>query len=322
LPKNLRRLRSTESLRRMVRETHVSIDDLIYPIFVGEGLSTPEPIESMPGISRLPLTSVAAEAREIEKLGIRAVLVFGVPSDKDDVATSALRSEGVVQSAIAIIKKAASSLVVITDVCVCAYMTHGHCGVVRGGRVDNEETLPILAEMALTHAQAGADIVAPSSMMDKQVHALREKLNGSGFQEVGIMAYSSKFASAFYGPFREAADSAPSFGDRSSYQHDFANPRHAKRELRHDEDEGADILMVKPGLAYLDIVKLAREISDLPIAAYSVSGEYSMIKAAAERGWLDEKKIVLETLTAFKRAGADLIITYFAKETAKWLNDF
>jgi porphobilinogen synthase len=306
----------------MVRETHVSIDDLIYPIFVGEGLSTPEPIESMPGISRLPLTSVAAEAREIEKLGIRAVLVFGVPSDKDDVATSALRSEGVVQSAIAIIKKAASSLVVITDVCVCAYMTHGHCGVVRGGRVDNEETLPILAEMALTHAQAGADIVAPSSMMDKQVHALREKLNGSGFQEVGIMAYSSKFASAFYGPFREAADSAPSFGDRSSYQHDFANPRHAKRELRHDEDEGADILMVKPGLAYLDIVKLAREISDLPIAAYSVSGEYSMIKAAAERGWLDEKKIVLETLTAFKRAGADLIITYFAKETAKWLNDF
>jgi porphobilinogen synthase len=322
LPRNLRRLRNSDSLRRLVRETKVDIEDLIYPIFVGEDLTGPEPIGSMPGISRLPISALAEETKEIERLGIKAVLIFGVPSWKDEAASSALGSNGVVQSSIAEIKSAAPSLVVMTDVCVCAYMTHGHCGVIRGDQVDNAATLPILAEMALTHAQAGADVVAPSAMMDGQVDALRTKLNQGGFHQTAIMAYSSKFASAFYGPFREAADSAPSFGDRSSYQHDFANPRHARRELKHDEEEGADILMVKPGLAYLDIVKIARETSDLPIAAYSVSGEYSMIKAAAERGWLDEKRIVLETLTAFKRAGADLIITYHARDTAKWLNDF
>ncbi|HWA84036.1 MAG TPA: porphobilinogen synthase, partial [Fimbriimonadaceae bacterium] len=229
--------------------------------------------------------------------------------------------EGVVPEAIKAIKDAAPDLIVMTDVCVCAYTPHGHCGVLRGQEIDNESTLPLLAEMALSHARAGADVVAPSSMMDGQVGALRTALNQNGLNSVAVMAYSSKFSSGFYGPFREAADSAPSFGDRASYQHDFANPRHARRELQHDEEEGADILMVKPGLAYLDIVKIAREQSDLPIAAYSVSGEYSMIKAAAERGWLDEKRIVLETLTAFRRAGADLVITYFAKEATQWLNE-
>jgi porphobilinogen synthase len=321
LPRNLRRLRRTDSLRELVREVSVNSRDLVYPLFVGESLTQPEPIESMPGICRLPIGSLEREAKAIESLGIGGVLIFGVPTKKDEWASSAVDPEGIVPTAIRAIKKSAPSLVLISDVCVCSYMTHGHCGVLTGLEIDNAATLPLLAEIAEAHARAGADVVAPSAMMDGQVGALRERLNLRGLQSTAIMAYSSKFSSAFYGPFREAADSAPSFGDRSSYQHDFANPRHARRELRHDEEEGADFLMVKPGLAYLDIVKLARETSDLPVAAYSVSGEYSMIKAAAQRGWLDERKIVLETLTAFKRAGADLIITYFAKEAAKWLNE-
>ena len=317
----LRRMRRTESLRRLVRETTVRPSDLIYPIFVREGQTEPEPILSMPGQSRLPVGHLADAAKEIQDLGVGAVLLFGLPSHKDEAASSSRAQNGVVQQAIRAMKISAPELVVMTDVCVCAYTPHGHCGVLKGEEIDNDSSLPLLAQMALSHAQAGADVVAPSSMMDGQVGALRELLVAEGFSHTPVMAYSAKFSSAFYGPFREAADSAPSFGDRASYQHDFANARHAQRELLDDIDEGADILMVKPGIAYLDIVLRARELSDLPIAAYAVSGEYSMIKAAAERGWLDEKKIVLETLTAFRRAGADLVITYHAKEAAKWLSN-
>lgn len=317
----LRRMRRNESLRKLVRETHVQPSDLIYPIFVREGQTEPEPILSMPGQYRLPINRLSETAKEVEGLGIGALLIFGLPSRKDDGATSCYDPNGVVQQAIREVKKATPNLVVMTDVCVCAYMGHGHCGVLNGQEIDNDATLPLLARMALSHARAGADVVAPSSMMDEQVGAIRTALDTEGLKDTAVMAYSAKFSSAFYGPFREAADSAPSFGDRASYQHDYANPRHARRELLQDIEEGADILMVKPGLAYLDVVLRARELSDLPIAAYAVSGEYSMIKAAAERGWLDEKKIVLETLTAFRRAGADLIITYHAKEASTWLNN-
>ena len=299
----------------------MSPGDLIYPIFVREGATEPEPIESMPGIDRLPVSALAEEAKQIAAREIGAVLLFGLPTVKDETGSASRNPDGVVQDAIKAIKDAAPDLIVMTDVCICAYTTHGHCGVLCGKQIDNDATLPLLAQMALSHAEVGADVVAPSSMMDEQVLALRQALDSSQFSSTAVMGYSSKFASAFYGPFREAADSAPSFGDRASYQHDFANLRHARREIRQDEVEGADILMVKPGLAYLDIVAEARRISDLPIAAYSVSGEYSMIKAAAERGWLDERKIVLETLTAFRRAGADLIITYFAKDASTWLNE-
>ena len=321
MPNRLRRMRRNESLRALVRETSVQGTDLIYPIFVREEATEPEPILSMPGQFRWPLSKVAEVAKEVSALGIPAILIFGLPAEKDDMASSAYDANGIVQHAIREAKEAAPNLIVMTDVCVCAYVPHGHCGVLNGHEVDNDATLPLLAKMAVSHAQAGADVVAPSSMMDAQVGALRSALNQEGFKDVAVMAYSAKFSSAFYGPFREAADSAPSFGDRASYQHDYANARHARRELLQDVEEGADILMVKPGLAYLDIVLRARELSDLPIAAYAVSGEYSMIKAAAERGWLDERKIVLETLTAFRRAGADLIITYHAKEAANWLNN-
>ncbi len=321
MPNRLRRMRRNESLRALVRETSVQVTDLIYPIFVREEATEPEPILSMPGQFRWPFSKVAEVAKEVSALGIPAILIFGLPAEKDDMASSAYDANGIVQHAIREAKEAAPNLIVMTDVCVCAYVPHGHCGVLNGHEVDNDATLPLLAKMAVSHAQAGADVVAPSSMMDAQVGALRSALNQEGFKDVAVMAYSAKFSSAFYGPFREAADSAPSFGDRASYQHDYANARHARRELLQDVEEGADILMVKPGLAYLDIVLRARELSDLPIAAYAVSGEYSMIKAAAERGWLDERKIVLETLTAFRRAGADLIITYHAKEAANWLNN-
>ncbi len=321
MPSRLRRMRRTPSLRSLVRETSVQASDLIYPIFVREGQTEAEPIVSMPGQSRLPLDQLPELAKQVTDLGLGAILIFGLPSHKDEAASTSYAENGVVQEAIRTIKATAPDLVVMTDVCVCAYMTHGHCGVLDGTSVDNEATLPLLSKMAVSHAAAGADVVAPSSMMDEQVGAIRAALNSNGYRDTAVMAYSAKFSSAFYGPFREAADSAPSFGDRASYQHDYANARHARRELLQDISEGADILMVKPGIAYLDIVLRARELSDLPIAAYAVSGEYSMIKAAAERGWLDEKKIVLETLTAFKRAGADLIITYHAKEAAAWLNN-
>lgn len=322
MPSNLRRLRRTSALRQLVRETTVEPGDLIFPVFVREGISEPEPIESMPGISRMPISALSQVARDLREFGVGSVLLFGVPSRKDDRASAAMDPNGVVPRSIQALKVADPDLIVMTDVCVCAYTSHGHCGVLCGDEVDNAKTLPLLAEMASVHAAAGADVVAPSSMMDEQVLAVRNGLATKGLDGTAIMGYSSKFASAFYGPFREAADSAPAFGDRASYQHDYANVRHARREIAQDELEGADILMVKPGLAYLDIVRMAREMSDRPIAVYSVSGEYSMFKAAAERGWLDERRVVLESLTAFRRAGADLIITYYAKEAARWLNDF
>jgi len=319
MSERLRRLRRTPGLRELVRETRVAPSDLIYPIFVSETARELEPIASMPGQYRLPLSAVANTVCLAAELGVGAVLIFGLPSAKDDAAKSAVNPKGIVQNAIRVAKDACPEMVISTDVCVCAYMTHGHCGVLKGDHVDNDTSLEVLAEMAISHAEAGADIVAPSAMMDFQVRALRTGLDRTGHSNVAVMGYSAKFASGFYGPFRDAADSAPSSGDRSSYQHDPANIRHAKREILADVAEGADILMVKPGLAYLDVVRLAREISDLPIAAYNVSGEYAMVKAAAERGWLDEPRIVLETLTAFKRAGADLIITYHANDAAKWL---
>ena len=301
----------------MLQETRVRASDLILPIFVSETAAEPEPILSMPGQSRLPLAAVGAKAREIRDAGVGAVLIFGLPSEKHDDARASSRKDGIVQNAVREAKDAAPELVVMTDVCVCAYTTHGHCGVLRGREIDNDLSLELLAAQAVSHAEAGADVVGPSAMMDRQVAALRAAIP----QETAIMAYSAKFASAFYGPFRDAADSAPSFGDRASYQHDPANPRHARRELLADVREGADILMVKPGLAYLDVVRLARETSDLPVAVYNVSGEYAMVKAAAERGWLDERRIVLETLIAFRRAGADLIITYHALDAARWLDE-
>jgi porphobilinogen synthase len=316
----LRRLRRTPALRDLVRETQVRSSSLIYPIFVSETATEPEPIASMPDQYRLPLNAVGKIARDTERLGVGALLIFGLPAHKDELATASSAKDGVVQKAIRAAKDAAPDLVVMTDVCVCAYTPHGHCGVLDGNEVDNDRSLDLLAEMAVSHAEAGADVVAPSSMMDFQVRALRDGLDVAGQQNTAVMAYSSKFASAFYGPFRDAADSAPAFGDRASYQHDPANLRHARREMLADVSEGADILMVKPGLAYLDVVRLARETSDLPVAVYNVSGEYAMVKAAAERGWLDEKRIVLETLLAFRRAGADLIITYHAPAAAQWLN--
>ena len=317
MPDRLRRLRRTAGLRTMLQETRTRSTDLILPIFVSETATEPEPIPSMPGQFRLPLSAVGDKAREIAGAGVGAVLLFGLPSEKHDDARASSREDGIVQNAIREVKRATPDLVTMTDVCVCAYTPHGHCGVLRGTEIDNDLSLELLAKQAVSHVEAGADVVAPSAMMDRQIHALRDAVPS----ETVIMAYSAKFASAYYGPFRDAADSAPTFGDRASYQHDPANLRHARRELEADVREGADILMVKPGLAYLDVVRLARETSDLPVAAYNVSGEYSMVKAAAERGWIDERRIVLETLTAFRRAGADLIITYHALDASKWLND-
>lgn len=305
----------------MVAETRIQSTDLIYPIFVSETATESEPISSMPGQSRLPPSAVGKVACDVQKAGIGAMLVFGIPKEKDDLATQSSAKNGIVQNAIRAAKDASPELTVMTDVCVCAYTPHGHCGVLRGNDVDNDSTLDLLAAMAVSHAEAGADIVSPSSMMDFQVRAIRKGLDEASHPETAIMAYSSKFASGYYGPFREAADSAPSFGDRASYQHDPANLRHARREMLADAEEGADFLMVKPGLAYMDVVRLARETTDLPVAVYNVSGEYAMVKAAAERGWLDEKRIVLETLLAFRRAGADLIITYHAPDAARWINN-
>lgn len=315
----LRRLRRTEGLRALVRETRLAPEDFIYPLFVRPGRGIREPIPSMPGQFRFTVDQLDREIEEVARLGIRAVLLFGLAEQKDPEAREAYAETGVVPQAVHRIKALAPELVVITDVCVCAYTDHGHCGIVRNGEVDNDATLPILARMALAHAAAGADLVAPSAMMDGQVRTIREALDEAGFAHVGIMAYSAKFASAFYGPFREAADSAPRFGDRRGYQMDPPNVREALREIERDIAQGADIVMVKPALAYLDVIRRARERFDHPIAAYNVSGEYSMVKAAAQRGWLDEERAMMEILTAIKRAGADLIITYFAKEAARRL---
>jgi porphobilinogen synthase len=315
----LRRLRRTEGLRALAREISLTPEDFIYPLFVRPGRNVREPISSMPGQFRLTVDRLEAEVEEIVRLGIRAVLLFGLAERKDPEAREAWEENGLVPQAVWRIKAIAPELVVITDVCVCAYTDHGHCGIVRDGRVDNDATLALLARMALAHAAAGADLVAPSAMMDGQVRAIREALDEAGFVDVGIMAYSAKFASAFYGPFREAADSAPRFGDRRSYQMDPPNAREALREIERDIAQGADIIMVKPALAYLDVIRRARERFDHPLAAYNVSGEYSMVKAAAQMGWLDEERAMMEILIAIKWAGADRIITYFAKEAARRL---
>ena len=316
---NLRRLRSTAALRDLVAETTLDPSDFIYPVFVREGLTEPEPIGAMPGQYRFPVSSMPSLAENVLSKGVKAMLLFGLPSHKTPTGDSCYADDGVVQQAIRAIKKEVPEMIVMTDVCVCAYTDHGHCGVCVKERIDNDATLPILAKMAVSHAEAGADVVAPSSMMDGQVRALRAGLDEAGFADTPVMGYSAKFASAYYGPFREAADSAPSFGDRSAYQHDFRNARHAESEVLDDVSEGADIVMVKPGLAYLDVVYRTRQLVRKPVAVYSVSGEYSMFKAAASQGLIDERKIVLETLTAFRRAGADLVITYYALEASDWL---
>jgi porphobilinogen synthase len=319
--RRMRRLRQAEDLRRLVRETRLSADDFVYPLFVVHGSGVRTEIPSMPGQYQISVDQLAGEARELRELGIPAVLLFGIPATKDEQASEAYAADGIVQQAVRALKQADPGLVVITDVCLCEYTSHGHCGIVRDGDVDNDATLPLLAKTALSHAQAGADMVAPSAMMDGQVAAIRQSLDENGFTRTPIMAYAAKFASAFYGPFREAAESAPQFGDRCGYQMDAANSREALREIEGDVAEGADIVMVKPALPYLDVLARARQRFDLPLAAYNVSGEYAMIKAAAANGWLDEKRVVLETLTAIKRAGADIIITYHAKDVARWLRE-
>ncbi len=312
----LRRLRMTPTLRSMVQETALRVTDLIYPLFVLHGSRVKAEVSSMPGVYNLSVDYVVEEARAVRDLGIPAVLLFGIPKTKDDMASEAYDPKGIVQQAVKAIKKATPDLVVITDVCLCAYTANGHCGIVRDGKILNDPTLEVLAKVALSHAQAGADIVAPSDMMDGRVRAIRKKLDEKGFPDVAIMSYAAKYASAFYGPFRDAARSAPAFGDRRSHQMDMANAREAELEILLDIEEGADIVMVKPALAYLDIIYRIRQRVLQPLAAYSVSGEYALIKAAAQQGWLDEEQIVLEWLTAIKRAGADLILTYFAKAVA------
>lgn len=316
----LRRLRRTETLRDMVRETRVHPADLIYPLFAVPGQGIQKEISSLPGNYHWSPDLIAREAESVAELGIPAVLLFGLPEEKDGAGSGAYdNSQGIVQKAVREIKKAVPELVVITDVCLCQYMDHGQCGVVVDGHVDNDRTLELIARTALSHAQAGADMVAPSDMMDGRVAAIRSELDATGFQETIIMSYAAKFSSAFYGPFREAADSAPHFGDRRSYQLDPANAREALREVELDVGEGADIVMVKPALAYLDIIAKVRRRFRLPVAAYNVSGEYAMVKAASQRGWLDEAACAAEVLTSLKRAGADLLITYHAKDMAAWL---
>ena len=315
----MRRTRQSELLRGLVRETHLSVDQLIYPMFVAEDLAEPHEISSMPGIMQWPLEQLGPEIERIAGLGIPAVLLFGIPSTKDEVGSQAYAGQGIIQQAIRRIKAVAPHLLVITDVCLCEYTSHGHCGVIHNGTVHNDESLELLARMALSHAEAGADLVAPSDMMDGRVGAIRHALDGQGLNAIPIMAYSAKYASGFYGPFREAAGSTPQFGDRRSYQMDPANVREALREVDLDIAEGADIIMVKPALAYLDVIRQVRDHCQLPLAAYNVSGEYSMIKAAARNGWIDEERIVMEVLTGIRRAGADMIITYFAPDVVPWL---
>ena len=316
----LRRLRRTGLLRDMVRETQLDPRDFIYPLFVVPGRGVKEEIPSMPEVYHFSVDTLVTEAREVQSLGIPAVLLFGLPSTKDDLGSEAYASEGIVQQAVRALKDAIPDLLVITDVCLCEYTDHGHCGVVINGEVDNDQSLGLIAQTALSHAQAGADIVAPSDMMDGRVGVIRAALDSEGFTGTPIMAYAAKYASAFYGPFREAADSTPQFGDRRSYQMDPANAREALREIQSDIAEGADIVMVKPALPYLDVIARARQHFDHPLAAYNVSGEYAMLKAAIRAGWLEEERAIMEALIGIKRAGADLIITYHAKEAARWLH--
>jgi len=314
-----RRLRRTEKLRNLVRERDINTAGLIYPMFVCPGRNVRHEVDSMPGVYQQSVDAIVEECREVESLGISGVILFGLPETKDPRGMSSLASDGVVQQAIEGIKKANLGLLVMTDVCLCEYTDHGHCGLVENGEILNDETLEILSEQALSHARAGADIVAPSDMMDGRIRAIRSKLDAHDFENTPIMAYSAKYCSAFYGPFRDAAHSAPQFGDRRSYQMDPANAQEGLREVEFDLEEGADVVMVKPALAYLDVIRLVRDHFDAPVAAYNVSGEYSMVKAAAQKGWVDEKRVVLEILLGIQRAGAEIILTYHAKDAVRWL---
>ncbi|WP_022846577.1 MULTISPECIES: porphobilinogen synthase [unclassified Desulfurobacterium] len=319
----LRRLRKNENIRRMVRETHLSVDDLIYPLFIVEGEGIKEEIKSMPGQFRYSIDKVVEEVKEVKELGIPAIILFGIPEHKDEFGSDSFSDNGIIQRSIRAIKEAVPDMYVITDVCFCEYTSHGHCGYLKcNGNVcdvDNDKTLELLKKQVVSHAKAGADMVAPSGMMDGMIKAIREGLDEAGFTDIPIMSYAAKYASAYYGPFRDAAESAPSFGDRRSYQMDPANINEALREVALDIEEGADIVMVKPALSYMDVIRAVKENFKYPTAAYNVSGEYSMIKAAAANGWIDEKRVVLETLLSMKRAGADIILTYFAKDVAKWI---
>ena len=317
----LRRLRNTDVIRNMVRETIVSKNYLVYPVFVKEGENEKIPVDSMPGIYQYSIDRFEEELERIKEAGVPSILIFGIPDHKDECGSQAYDENGITQRAIRRIKELAPDLVVIADVCLCEYTSHGHCGLVENGKILNDETLPLLAKMAVSLARAGADMIAPSDMMDGHIAVLRKSLDDNGFKDTIIMGYSAKFASGYYSPFRDAAHSAPSFGDRRTYQMDPANGREALRECEADIEEGADIIMVKPGLAYLDILRQARDSFRHPIAVYNVSGEYSMVKAAAQNGWIDEKRIVMENMTAMKRAGADIIITYHALDVAKWLEE-
>ncbi|NOZ23588.1 MAG: porphobilinogen synthase [Planctomycetes bacterium] len=320
-----RRMRRTEGLRRMIRETILSLDDLIMPLFVRPGKRIKKEIASMPGNYQMSVDALVEEVKEIEALGIPAIILFGIPETKDSLAKSGYSDQGIVQQAIRAIRKAKANIVVITDVCLCEYTDHGHCGVLKKHRlsgirdVDNDATLKLLAKMAVSHCRAGADMVAPSDMMDGRVEAIRDALDKAGFEDVPIMSYAAKYASAFYGPFRDAAESPPQFGDRRSYQMDPANAEEALREVEMDIDEGADIVMVKPAVPYLDVIRRVKDEFGYPVAAYNVSGEFAMVKAAAEKGWLDEQRIAMEMLTSIKRAGADMILTYWSKDVARWL---
>jgi porphobilinogen synthase len=314
-----RRLRRTEALRGLVRETRLTTAGMIYPMFVCPGTKVRQEVSSMPGIFQQSVDQIVEECREVVALGISGIILFGLPESKDPRGASSLSAQGVVQRAIEAIQKANLKLVVITDVCLCEYTDHGHCGVIENGEVANDPTLEVLAEQALSHARAGADVVAPSDMMDGRVAAIRKKLDAHKFENIAILSYAAKYCSGFYGPFREAAQSTPQFGDRRSYQMDPANAREALKEVALDLEEGADIVMVKPALPYLDIIRRVRDAFDVPVGAYNVSGEYSMVKAAAQKGWLDERRVVLEILTGIQRAGADIILTYHAKDVARWL---
>jgi porphobilinogen synthase len=314
-----RRLRRTEALRNLVRETRLTTSGLIYPMFVCPGSNVRQEVSSMPGVAQQSVDKIVEECREVESLGLPGVILFGIPESKDATGSSATAQHGEVQRAVEAIRKANLNLIVITDVCLCEYTDHGHCGVIENGEVANDATLAILANQALSHARAGADIVAPSDMMDGRVAAIRDKLDDHKFENLPILAYAAKYSSAFYGPFREAAQSTPQFGDRRSYQMDPANAREALKEVALDIEEGADMVMVKPALPYLDVIRRVRDAFDVPVGAYNVSGEYAMVKAAAANGWLDERRTVLEILTGIQRAGADIVLTYHAKDIARWL---
>lgn len=316
-----RRLRVNEAMRKLVRETDISVNDLVYPLFIVEGTGIKAEIPSMPGVYHLSIDNFLKELEEVQKAGIPAVLLFGVPESKDEIGSGAFASDGIIQRALHEAKKRFPDILLIADVCLCEYTSHGHCGVVRDGKIINDESVELLVNTALSYVDAGADIIAPSDMMDGRVGAIREALDKNGFEDKAIMAYSAKYSSAFYGPFRDAAHSKPVFGDRKTYQMDYANIKEAVREVELDILEGADIVMVKPAMAYLDVIKQVSLRFDAPIAAYNVSGEYSMIKAAAINGWIDEKAAVLESITAIKRAGAKIIITYHAKQIAQWLKE-